>query len=72
MERSLHMVFENSIGDNASLTIQNVKDELADEDVKNFMQLVIDKNVFTTPGGELVRIMSADITTKETTSLEVL
>lgn len=72
MERSLHMVFENSIGDNASLTIQNVKDELADEDVKNFMQLIIDKNVFASTGGDLVRIMSADITTKETTSLEVL
>lgn len=66
MSRTLVMVFQNEAGKNVSINIPRVKDNLSDQDVKNVMQTILSKNIFTSIGGDLVSIVSAQVVNKET------
>ena len=71
MEKTLQMVFQNQVGNNTSINIAQVKDELTDEDVKSLMQLIISKNIFESSGGDLITIMSATVVAKDVEELSV-
>jgi tellurite resistance protein len=71
MEKTLQMVFQNQVGNNVSINIAQVKDEMTAEEVKALMQLIISKNIFETSGGNLITIMSATIVAKDVQELSV-
>lgn len=71
MEKTLQMVFQNQVGNNTSINISQVKDELTDEEVRALMQLIISKNIFDTSGGDLITIMSATVVSKDVEELSV-
>jgi hypothetical protein len=71
MEKTLQMVFQNQVGNNVSINIAQVKDELTGEEVKALMQLIISKNIFETSGGNLITIMSATVVSKDVQELSV-
>lgn len=71
MEKTLQMVFQNQVGNNVSINIAQVKDDLTDEEVKSLMQLIISKNIFESSGGDLITIMSASVVAKEVEELSV-
>ncbi len=58
---SLRMTFRNQDGRTATISLDNPKDELTDEDVKEVMDDIIDRAVFITTGGDLVSKVRATV-----------
>jgi len=71
LDRSLRMVFLNEAGKNVSINIAGIKDTITPEEIKALMQLIVAKNIFESTGGNLVSIMSADITAREVQEIAV-
>lgn len=71
MAKTLIMVFQNDAGKNVSISIPDVRDNITEQEVKTTMQTILSKNIFTSNGGDLVGIMSAQIVNKDTTALNV-
>ena len=45
-EKKLVMVFKNSVGKNVTISIEDPKDNLTEEQIKTAMDLIVEKNVF--------------------------
>ncbi|AGY76804.1 DUF2922 domain-containing protein [Clostridium autoethanogenum] len=71
MSKSLVMSFLNEQGKKTSIKVENVKEGLADLEVKNAMTAIIAKNVFTSKSGDLKSIDAAHILDSSTTELQV-
>ncbi|AOR25071.1 DUF2922 domain-containing protein [Clostridium taeniosporum] len=65
MEYILSMTFFNELGSKSSLKINGVKPNLKDSEVKDLMNLIIEKEFFLTGKGKLVKIDSAKLTQRE-------
>lgn len=64
MEKSLQMVFKNAAGKNVTITVQNVKDDITQTQIKSLMDVITSKNIFTSQGGDIVSSASASIVTR--------
>lgn len=60
----LEMIFQNQEGRRVTLSVQDPKEDLTPEEVQGAMELVVDKNVFDSTGGSLVRLQSARLVTR--------
>ncbi|HHU33111.1 MAG TPA: DUF2922 domain-containing protein [Clostridia bacterium] len=69
MTKRLEMSFQNVNGNRVSLSVQDPRDDLAEQDVYDAMEAIMDKNIFTSNGGDLVRIAGARIVATEVTEL---
>jgi len=69
MERTLQMVFENAAGKNTRISIADPKDDLTPSEVQGVMDTIVEKNIFNTTGGEIVRAISASIITRDVVEL---
>ena len=72
MAKTLQMSFVTASGSKVSMNVPNPKDSITEEEVKTFMNLVKDKNIVETKGGDIIAIDSAKIVETSTTSLNVL
>ncbi|MCS6110965.1 DUF2922 domain-containing protein [Clostridium botulinum] len=71
MEYSLSLVFLNSIGSKASLTITDVKQDLTADEVKALMNLIVEKDFFLTSKGSFVKPYSAQLVQREVKKFEI-
>lgn len=71
MDKTLQMVFQNKSGKNVSINLQYVRENITPEEVKTLMELIVSKNIFDSKGGDLVSLMEANITSRETQELQV-
>ncbi len=71
MAKSLSMSFLTDEGKKTSITVNNVKEDLTDAEVKAAMEVIIAKNIFFSAGGDLKSINSAHIIDRNSTSLSV-
>lgn len=67
MEYTLNLTFICTNGKKSTLTIEGVKHDLSDANVTALMNLIIDKNIFTTSNGAYVKISGATLTASKTT-----
>ncbi|KFX54714.1 DUF2922 domain-containing protein [Clostridium botulinum] len=65
MEYILSLTFINEAGSKSSLNINGVKTDLKDSDVKNLMNLIVEKEFFLTGKGKLIKVDSAKLTQRE-------
>ena len=72
MAKTLQMSFITAAGSKVSMNVPNPKNDITEEEVKTFMNLVKDKNIVETKGGDIIAIDSAKIVETSTTSLNVL
>lgn len=70
-EKTLALTFRNQMGNTVSMTVDNIKDDITDAEVKTAMELIIDKNIFESTGGDLVSVASAQIVTRTVQELSV-
>lgn len=63
----LKMNFKNEEGKQSSVTIKNIKENLAKADVDAAMNAIVANDIFSSAGGSLVSIIDAEIveTTKK-------
>ena len=71
MEYTLSMTFINMAGDKISLSISGVKPEITQSQTSALMNLIIDKDIFTSDGGQLTGKYSAQLTERTVTKFEV-
>lgn len=69
--KTLALIFENQDGDLVRMTLDNVKDDITDLEVKTVMQTIIGKNIFDTNGGNLAAISGAEVITRMVQELAV-
>jgi hypothetical protein len=71
VEKSLQMVFLNSVGKNVSINISGIKDGVTSAEIKAVMELIIAKNIFDSTGGDLKAILSANVVSRDVQELAV-
>ena len=71
MEYSLALTFKTSQGAKVTLTIDNAKNDLTDEQVASIMDTIIEQNVFLTSKGNFVEKVSAVLTERKNTSYHI-
>lgn len=67
--QTLRLTWRNQAGRIYAMTINNPVDNLTQQQVANFMDLVINKNVILSTGGPLVAKVDAILTDQETQDL---
>jgi len=63
MNSQLELVFLNTLGRKNKIVVDAPRGDLTQEEVQGVMEKIIAKNIFTTTGGDLVKISSARIVT---------
>ncbi|WP_411678867.1 DUF2922 domain-containing protein [Clostridium thailandense] len=71
MSKTLVMNFLNETGKKVGVRVNNVKEDITEEEVKAAMDVIVDKNIFTSTGGDLKSKDSAELTDKSSTELSV-
>jgi hypothetical protein len=69
--KTLVLVFQNQSGDSIRMSVPNVKDDIADAEVKTAMEDILTKNIFDSTGGNLTIVMGAQIVTRSVQELSV-
>ncbi|NPV27907.1 MAG: DUF2922 domain-containing protein [Firmicutes bacterium] len=65
----LELIFQSASGNRVTLSLIDPKDNLTADQVRTAMQTIINKNVFTSAGGDLVGIIGARLVNREVTDL---
>ena len=70
--KKLVMIFRNSAGKNVTISIDDPKDDLTEEQIKTAMELIVEKNVFKKHDYALVEAVEAQIVTTQTTGYDLV
>ncbi|MEF9991881.1 MAG: DUF2922 domain-containing protein [Romboutsia sp.] len=68
----LLMTFEDSTQRRVSLSIDDPRPDLTEEEIKNVMDLIVEKDVFSPKGGSLEVVLEAKILETSTTSHDLV
>lgn len=71
MEFSLTMTFMSTTNTKVSITVNDVKDNLSKSEIEALMDILIQKNVFSTKSGDLATKYGAAVTQKQVTKYEL-
>lgn len=71
MAKRIEMTFKDVENKSMKITVDNVKDNVADDEVKLAMNTIIEKNVFSTEAGSLTAIADAKLVEVTETDLDV-
>ena len=70
--KKLVMIFRNSAGKNVTISIDDPKDDLTEEQIKTAMELIVEKNVIKKNDYALVEAVEAQIVTTQTTDYDLV
>ena len=70
--KKLVMIFRNSAGKNVSISIDDPKDDLTEEQIQTAMELIVEKNVFKKNDYAFVEAVEAKIVTTDTTEYDLV
>lgn len=71
MARRLEMIFTNAVGRRSTISVDNAREDITQQDVQAAMDAVVSGGIFTTSGGDIVAIDSARIVATEVTDIAV-
>ncbi len=71
MARKLELIFLNEAGKTAKISVDNAQEDIDAEDVKDAMEDIIEKNIFSSKGGEFVGISAARVVDTTIEELDV-
>ncbi|MGI9951655.1 DUF2922 domain-containing protein [Moorellaceae bacterium AZ2] len=69
LTRRLELIFQNAAGRRTVLAVQEPRSDITADEVRAAMELIVARNVFTSPGGDLVAVAGARLVSRETTDL---
>lgn len=70
--KKLVLVFKNSIGKEVSITIEDPKDSITEQDIKTAMDTIVEKNIFKKGGNALVSVVEARIVSTQTNEYDLV
>lgn len=72
LTKRLELIFQNAAGRRSTLAVQDPREDLTGEEVMTAMGLIVGRNIFTSPGGDLTDIVGARIITREVEDIVIL
>ena len=72
LNRKLVMTFKTTDDKKVSLTVDNPREDLTEEEVKTAMELIKEKNIFAPGGADLASLVSAKVVETDTTNYDLL
>lgn len=70
--RVLYMTFKNSLGNSCTITVEDPRTDIEEQDIIDFMNLVITKNIFQPKGYDITTAVSAKIVDATTEEFDLL
>jgi hypothetical protein len=71
MEHTLEMIFTNAAGRRVTKRVTNAREDVTGPEVKQAMDTIVNTNIFTSTGGDLVGQASARLVTRDVLELEL-
>ena len=72
LNRKLVMTFKTTDDKKVSLTVDNPREDLTEEEVKTAMELINEKNIFAPGGADLASLVSAKVVETDTTNYDLV
>lgn len=70
-ERTLYMTFKNQIGQACTISIDDPREDLTEEEIIAFMNLVVTKNIFNIKGYDITTTVGAKVVNKNTVEFDL-
>lgn len=67
--KRLELIFQSAAGRRTTMAVQDPRENLTEADVRAAMELILARNIFTSPGGDLKAIVGARIVTRDVTDI---
>ena len=72
LNKKLIMTFKTTDDKKVSLTVDNPKEDLTEEEVKTCMELIKEKNILAPGGADLASLVSAKVVETDTTNYDLV
>ena len=72
LNRKLVMTFKTTDDKKVSLTVDNPREDLTEEEVKTAMELIKEKNIFAPGGADLASLVAAKVVETDTTNYDLV
>lgn len=70
-EKKLLMTFKNALGNSFSITVEDPREDLGEQDIIDAMNLIKDKNIFQPNGYDIAACVSAKVVDSTTTEYDL-
>ncbi len=71
-EKKLIMTFKNTLGNSFSITIDDPREDLVEQDIIDAMNLIKTKNIFQPKGYDIAECISAKVVNSTTTEYNLI
>ena len=71
-EKKLIMTFKNTLGNSFSITIDDPREDLVEQDIIDAMNLIKSKNIFQPKGYDIAECISAKVVDSTTTEYNLI
>ena len=72
IQKKLVMTFKSSDDKKGSITVDNPREDLEENEIKEAMDTIIEKDIFSPNGGSLVSIVCAKVVQTDTTDYDLV
>ena len=72
LNKKLVMTFKTTDDKKVSISVDNPREDLSEEEIKTAMELIKDKNIFAPGGSDLAALVSAKIVQTDTTNYDLV
>lgn len=70
--RVLYMTFKNSLGNSCTISVDDPRADITEQNIIDFMNLVVTKNIFQPKGYDITTTVSAKIVDANTTEYNLI
>ena len=70
--KKLIMSFLTSDDKKVSLSVDNPREDILENEIKSVMDLVVEKNIFAPNGGDIVSVVDAKVVVTDTTEYDLV
>lgn len=71
-QKFLYMVFKNSLGNSCTISVEDPRDDLTEQEIVDCMNLIITKNIFEPKGYDLTTAVSAKVVASDITEYDLV
>ncbi|WP_042274729.1 DUF2922 domain-containing protein [[Clostridium] dakarense] len=72
LNKKLIMTFKNNDDKKISLSVEDPRDDITEEEIKSVMELILAKNIFAPNGMDLVAVVEAKVVVTDTTPYDLV
>lgn len=70
-EKKLLMTFKNGIGNSFTMTVNDPREDIEEQDIIDAMNLIVEKNIFQPKGYDIALAVSAKVVESTTTEYDL-